>query len=231
MKTIQIIIGVLAIFCLAAAGESALGAQASSAIINKIQNAYRQIDSFEADFDQTLTHRESGSIEKRKGRLLFQKPLLIRWQTRKPHEETLIVNTREIWDYLPDEEIAYRYAPQLVQDSRSIIQVLTGQAKLSKDFDVKPVGKAATNGLQKLMLFPHDPTPQMVEAAIWVDPASGAIQRASVTDFYGNVNDVAFNSFKPGVKIAANQFSFNPPKGIEVEDRIKRKVDERELFR
>lgn len=202
---------------------------AENALLGKIQNAYGQIDSFSADFSQTLTHKESGAVEKRKGKLEFQKPLLIRWQTAKPHPETLIVNSREIWDYLPDEEIAYRYSPEMAQDSRSIIQVLTGQAKLNKDFDVKNDGKE--NGLSRLILYPRDPGPQMVEARIWVDPASGAIQRAKVIDFYGNSNDVAFDSFRPGAKIPAAQFSFKPPKGVEVEDRVGRNVQERELFK
>lgn len=201
---------------------------ADNALLAKIQNAYGQINSFAADFSQTLTHRESGAVEKRKGKLEFQKPLLVRWQTAKPHAETLIVNAKEIWDYIPDEEIAYRYSPAVAQDSRSIIQVLTGQAKLDKDFDVKAGGKE--NGLTRLILYPRAPGPQMVEATIWVDPASGAIQRAKVIDFYGNSNDVAFDSFKPGVKIPAAQFSFKAPKGVEVEDRIDHKTPERELF-
>lgn len=229
MKKIGIAFLIL-IGCLGLLPHLGHAAQPASELANKIQNAYSQVESFEADFDQTLTHRESGAVEKRKGKLQFQKPLLIRWQTRKPHEETLIVNSKEIWDYLPDEEIAYRYAPSLVQDSRSIIQVLTGQAKLDKDFDIKPAAKN-TGALQKLLLYPHEPTPQMVEAAIWVEPATGFIQRASVTDFYGNINDVVFNTFKPGAKIPSARFSFTPPKGIEVEDRIKHKVQERELFK
>lgn len=198
-------------------------------LVAKIQNAYSQINSFEADFEQTLTHKESGSKEKRQGKIAFQKPLQIRWQTAKPHEETLIVNSKEIWDYLPDEQLAYRYSPQVAQDSRSIIQVITGQAKLSKDFDIKNGGNQ--NGLNKLILFPKEPSTQMVEAHIWVDPASGAIQRANVIDFYGNSNDIAFKSFRPGAKIAASQFSFKPPKGTEVEDRIDHKVQERDLFK
>lgn len=197
-------------------------------LLTRIRDAYAQINTFEAKFDQTLKHRESGSVEKRKGTLLFQKPLNIRWQTAKPHEETLVVNAGEIWDYLPDEQIAYRYGPEVVQDSRSIIQVLTGQAKLNKDFDVKHNG--TENGMVKLGLFPKEPTPQMVEGSIWVDPASGAIQRAIVTDFYGNTNEVAFTSFKPGAKIGKGQFSFKAPKGVDVEDRTRKGVKERPLF-
>ena len=194
-----------------------------------IQERYETLKSFSADFEQTLTHKESGSVERRQGSLLFQKPLLIRWNTAKPHEETLVVTAKEIWDYLPDEEVAYRYPPSLVRDSRSIIQVITGQAALTKDFEVKPEGEE--QGLAKLRLYPKEPAPQMVEALIWVEPGSGYIRRASIVDFYGNTNEVRFTSFKPDARLKSSDFSFTPPKGIEVEDRIDRDVPERELYK
>ena len=193
-----------------------------------IQARYEKTGSFSADFEQTLTHKESGSVEKRQGKLLFKKPLLIRWQTAKPHEETLVVTGKEIWNYLPDEEIIYRYPLTLVQDSRSIIQVITGQAALTKDFDVKSEGKE--DGLAKLRLFPKEPAPQMVEAIIWVEPDTGYIKRANILDFYGNGNEIRFTSFSPDVSIKASDFTFTPPKGVEVEDRIESAVPEKELF-
>lgn len=222
MRFAQICIGLLL-------GFGQICHAANDGLIAKIQEAYSGMDSFEADFDQTLKHKESGSTEKRKGKIVFQKPLLVRWQTYKPHEETLVVNREEIWDYIPEEDIAYRYSPSVAQDSRSIIQVITGQAKLDKDFDVKRGG--TENGLAKMILYPREPGPQMVEAAIWVDPVSGTIQRANVTDFYGNKNDIKFSSFKPGSRQPASQFKFKPPKGVEIEDRIGKNVPEKELFK
>ncbi len=50
-------------------------------------------------------------------------------------------------------------------------------------------------------------------------------------DFYGNTNDVRFLSFKPDVRLSSSDFSFTPPKGIDVEDRIDRDMSERELFK
>ena len=194
-----------------------------------IQTRYDKLRSFSATFEQTLTQKESGFVEKRQGTLLFQKPLLIRWQTEKPHEETLIVTAKEIWDYLADEEVAYRYPLDLVKDSRTIIQVITGQAALNKDFDVKEEGQE--NGLVKLHLYPKEPAPQMVEALLWVEPGAGYIRRATIIDFYGNSNDVRFTQFKPDASLKASDFSFTAPKGVEVEDRIDRKVQERELFK
>ena len=207
---------------------AATAAQASD-IATTIQARYEKLRTFSATFEQTLTHKESGSVEKRQGNLLFQKPLLIRWQTDKPHEETLVVTNKEIWDYLADEEIAYRYPLDLVRDSRTIIQVITGQAALTKDFDVKEAG--TENGLAKLHLYPKEAAPQMVEALLWVEPATGYIRRASIIDFYGNSNDVRFTQFKPDTSLKASDFTFTAPKGVEVEDRIDRKVQERELFK
>lgn len=206
----------------------AFAANADNAIINRIKSRYESMKSFSASFEQTLSHRESGTREKRKGLILFQKPLQIRWQTDRPHAETLVATNREIWDYIPDEEIAYRYSPDLIRDSRSVIQVVTGQAALSKDFDVKARGME--NGLAKLALYPHEPTPSLVEAAIWVEPDSGIIRRANIIDFYGNGNDVRFTSFTPDASIKAGEFSFKPPKGVEVEDRMEKKVLEKDLF-
>lgn len=200
----------------------------AAGLATDMQKNYEQIKTLKASFTQKLVHKESGSVEERKGTLLFQKPLLVRWQTAKPHAELLVITNKEIWDYLPDEELAYRYPPQLVQDSRSLIQVITGQARLDQDFTVKDRGEE--QGLQKLQLFPKEPTPELVEAVIWVDAAAKLIRKAVITDFYGNTNEVSFSQITPNASLPAAAFSFTPPKGVEVEDRMDKEVQERPLF-
>lgn len=198
-------------------------------LVPDIQKKYETVKSFKASFKQRLTHKESGSVEQRNGTLLFKKPLQVRWETAKPHPELLIITSREIWDYLPDEDVVYRYSPELVKDSRSLIQVVTGQARLDQDFRVKE--EAVENGLAKLRLFPKEPAPQLVEAVIWVDPRTKLIRRASIIDFYGNTNDVEFTEIIPNAGLPGNAFSFTAPKGVEVEDRMESDVQERELFK
>lgn len=197
--------------------------------VAQLKTTYAALQSFRASFEQTLTHQESGKKEVRKGTLLFRKPLSIRWETSEGTQELLVVTPSEIWDYIPDEEIAYRYPPDLVQDSRSIIQVLTGQAALDKDFDVTPEGRKGS--FRVLRLYPKDPAPQMVEAQIYLDD-KGYIQRADIVDFYGNHNDVRFTDFNANARVRDQDFRFTPPKGVEVEDRTRKKgVEERELFK
>lgn len=207
----------------------AQGALAADEIATTIRDRYASLKSFQANFTQYLTHQESGQTEKREGELLFRRPFLVSWETKPPVAERLIITDKEIWDYIADENIAYRYPRELVEDSRSLIQVVTGQALLSKDFDVKDAG---TEGkLRILQLYPKEPVPQLVEARLYVDPEKGYIQRAVITDFYGNANDVRFTSFMPDADIPSRAFRFTAPKGVEVEDRIEKPaIESRDLF-
>ncbi|MBQ7608832.1 MAG: outer membrane lipoprotein chaperone LolA [Desulfovibrionaceae bacterium] len=193
-----------------------------------IQKHYAGMKSFSADFDQTLTHKESGSRDKRQGTILFAKPLRIHWHTKTPKAEYLIITQQSIWNYIPDESIAYRYNPNLVQGAANIIQVITGQADLMRDFDVKRVGME--NNLQRLKLYPKNPTTQLVEADIWVDPITGVIRKTESTDFYGNRNAIRFTAYKENISVKESLFAFKPPKGVEVEDRRK-DTEDKDLLR
>jgi len=195
-----------------------------NAVVREVQRVYGAMDAFQATFTQKLSHRESGSFEMRNGTLLFKKPLFVRWESAKPNAELLVINSREIWNYLPDEKLAYRYAPELAKDSRTLIRVVTGQARLDQDFFVEEDGKE--DGLLRLRLHPLEPTQQMVEASIWVDPASYLIKKAIVIDFYGNSNEVMFTGLNTKLKLVENSFDFAPPKDTTVEDRRKDGVRE-----
>ncbi len=205
--------------CLLLAFALASPAMAAGDLAQTIKDCYVAIDTFQADFTQYLTRSENGKKEKRVGVMRFKRPLLISWKTQSPSPETLLVTNAEIWDYFPDEKVAYRYARSLVEDSRTLIQVVTGQALLSKDFDVKEQGMEGK--LKILRLYPKEPVPQMTEAVIYVDPDRGYILRAVITDFYGNTNDVRFTSFTPNPSLSSSEFKFKAPKGCEVEDRTK----------
>ena len=189
-----------------------------AAVASKVQAAYADMQSFSANFTQELLQRDSGMVQKRSGTIAFQRPMLVRWETAAPHAELLMVTDKEIWNYLPDEELAYRYSRALAEDSRSLIQVITGQSALTRDFDVEPSEEPVKDGLIHLLLFPKEPSTEMTEAQLWIDPSTSLIRKAMVMDFYGNTNTVELNGLKKNASIPASAFSFTPPKGTDVED-------------
>lgn len=193
-----------------------------------IQKRYDSVTTLKASFTQKLLHRESGATETRTGSLLFRKPLLVRWETAGKSPELLVISAQEIWNYLPDEELAYRYPLALVQDSKSIIKVITGQARLDQDFNVVEEGQE--EGLTRLHLYPKEPVQQLTEAILWVDPAQQLIRRVRVYDFYGNENEIDFTTLEANATVPDKSFSFTPPKGTDVQDRMKEGAPEKQLF-
>jgi outer membrane lipoprotein carrier protein len=199
-----------------------------NALVKEVQRVYGAMDAFQAAFTQTLSHQESNSFEVHDGELRFKKPLFVRWETARPQAELFLINSKEIWHYLPDEKLAWRYAPEFPQDSHMFIRVLTGQARLDQDFSVEEAG--SEDGLLRLRLYPLEPSRQMVEVGLWIDPASYLIKKALILDFFGNSNEVAFTKLSARLKLDEKSFDFTPPRGVTVEDR--RKGDMREqLFK
>ena len=201
---------------------------AAPGITGEMQKKYEAMQSFTAEFTQRLVHQESGAEEVRKGTLAFQKPLRVRWETKAPHGELLVITDKEVWDYLPDEELAYQYSPEVVRDSRSVIQVITGQTRLDTDFSVE--AEPDDNGLAVLRHYPKDPSPQLVEAILWVDKNTKLIRKAQILDFYGNTNEVTLTSLTPDAPIKAGTFQFTPPQGTTVENLMDQVAPERPLL-
>lgn len=186
----------------------------------RLQAAYAAVDTMRTEFTQELTHKESGSREKRSGVLLFKKPLLVRWETQKPSPELLVVGKKAIWNVFPDEELAYKYSLAIAEDSGGIIKVVTGQARLDQDYDLEDEGR--DGDLVTVRLYPRQPSQSLVEAALWIDPATWLIKKIRVFDFYGNENEITFTRQETGASVKDERFDYAPPGDFLVEDRTSR---------
>ena len=191
-----------------------------SNIMSNLKNTYAKMKSFEADFNQELFHRESNTTQQRKGTIIFEQPANINWETKKPYAEILIINDKEIWNYLPDEEIAYRYHTNIMESSHIALSVITGQNNISDNFEIEELNDAdaTKKGLKAFLLYPLTPSPQIVEAQLWIDPETSQIRKATILDFYGNINSIEFTKFNANARVKKQDFIFKSPDGIDIED-------------
>lgn len=193
-------------------------------IIENMQARYDAMQSMTASFRQELRHRDSGSGQINDGILQWRKPLLVRWEVLGANAEIFVVGQDSIWNYFPDEELAYIYPLNLVENSMDIIKVVTGQSTLKEDFSVIDEGvEKGEDGrnLARLHLYPHEPAQNFTEAVLWLDTKNFLIDRVLIYDFYGNENDVAFQNIVPDAPVADDAISFTPPEGTEILDQRK----------
>ncbi len=207
----------LSVLALLVLGLCPYATQAASPLAQAIEERYKNITAFEASFIQRLVHLDSGAEEERSGTLIFQKPQNIYWEIAKPHAELLVLNNKALWNYLPKEGTATKYKPELTPETRMLLDVLTGQSALLTNFSVDEEGEEA--GLVQLRLIPHEPSTQLTEALLWADRQEKLVRKIQIIDFYGNINEMRFTKLNINPAVKAGQFSFAPPKGVNVFDK------------
>ena len=173
---------------------------------------------FKAEFNQELFHRESNTTQKRTGSIEFMPQTFIFWETNAPDKELIVCNEKEVWNYLPDEELAYRYSPKVLETSHAILNVITGQAKLEDNFEMEFISEDKTKNTAEFILYPIEANPQMVEVTLTINTKDKHIQKIVVLDFFGNLNTIEFTKFYENIKLTKSHFSIQLPKDVEIED-------------
>jgi outer membrane lipoprotein carrier protein len=181
-----------------------------------IQRQYESLNGFSARFTQTLTNASTGESEVRTGSLAFKRPGLIRWETRTPEPELLIVGHDAVWDFFPEEETAYKYPVSEVLSSKTMIRFISGKADLEEDFRTEDQG--TDQGLRKIKLIPREPEANLVLAYVWVDPETRMLEKVFLVDFFGNGNELALEETIIDPELGDDLFRFSPPVGVETVD-------------
>lgn len=206
----------LAVLALAAAPARAADVDA---VVKAMQQRYETLGSFTADFTQRMKNAASGDEEERTGTIAYRQPVLVRWETKTPEPELLVVGKDAVWNYFPDEQSAYKYTAEQVLSSKTVLRFLSGKARLDEDFWVASQGR--DQGWEKLELVPKEPETEMVQAYLWLDPDHALLQKVLVIDFFGNENAVTLNNVVLNPDLTDATFTFSPPADTNIYDNTK----------
>lgn len=198
---------------------SPVHAASTQGIVDRIQDQYATLRSFQTEFVQELSNASTKEIEIRRGRIFFRQPQLIRWETDTPEQEVMIVGKDLVWNYIPDEKVAMKYHVSQIIESKTMLKFLSGQAHFAEDFKVTDQGE--DRGWIKLKLIPKKPEPNLVLAYIWVDKKSALLQQVLIVDFFGNGNQVTLQKLRLDGSVDEGLFIFTPPPGVKVRDNTK----------
>ncbi len=185
----------------------------ASSVAERLQDHYETIESFQAGYVQILTNAATKEQEERVGRIFFKKPLSVRWESTSPEEELLLIDEDTVWNYFPEENSLYRYETDEILTSRNMIRFISGQARLTEDFQVEE--QDMEDGLHKIKLVPKNPEPDLVLAYIWSDD-EGMMRRILLVDFFGNGNELRLKDIELNPDLDEDLFKFTPPEDAEV---------------
>ena len=189
------------------------------AVIDRVQRRYDTATDFRARFSQTLTNATFKRKTSSSGEVLFKKPGRMRWNYEKPDQKMYLADGGMLWLYEPEDHQAFK------QDLKSsqlpaALAFLTGQGKLTSEFDVRFAGQTPYGTARDyvLALEPKQPQAQVRTILFVVAPDTFDVRESVLTDGQGNVNDLVFSDIRVNTRIPETTFRWSPPAGVRVID-------------
>jgi len=191
---------------------SGLMAQSGMEILKKVQNKFKSIQNFTAEFSQTVSGSNGSSSTKLSGKFYYKKKNKFIVELKN---QTITCDGNVIWNY--DTRFKRVVISNLADDptSFSLEKFIFDYPLQCKVKSVKDASLSA--GVKIIELDPNNQNMQFLWAKIWVN-SEGLISKMEVED-RGDINYIfQFSGIKLNQDLQDAKFTFYPPKGIKIID-------------
>jgi outer membrane lipoprotein carrier protein len=186
-------------------------------VLGLVQSFYDQTKTLQAEFEQTRYTRLYDRYDRARGKVVFKKPGMMRWDYAQPNGQVFVSNGKKLLIYQPPEEGEKR------DQLPSAFSFLTGSGNLEKDFEVRLLehDNVKFEDGYVLQLIPRRPTPNYEQLVFYVrtlthgGKRAGVVQRVLIIDSAGNRNRFDFSKIKFNRDVPDKRFSYRPPKGTD----------------
>lgn len=208
-----------------AASSSATTGLDAATVASLLQSFYDQTTTFEADFRQTQFLRAYSRTENARGRVVFKKPGMMRWDYAAPNNQVFVSNGQQLSIYQPP--AAGERTGQLVERPISQDQLpaafgfLMGTGRIETDFNLRlldPEHREFPNGYV-LELTPKTASPHFERLVLYVQVTArdgrraATLSRLVILDAAGNRNRFDFARPRYNREVPASRFRYDPPRG------------------
>ena len=171
------------------------------------------LDTFSADFEQTLIDTAGEVLETTKGTVQLRRPGMFSWSYSEPYVQEIISDGKTLWIYEEDlEQVTISDASITVEDTPALI--FSGHYNITEHYVINELENDA--GLDWLEL-----TPRNLEAqyrALRLAFSGAELTGMVLFDSLGQTLLISFENSKRNPSLKREMFSFTPADNIDVID-------------
>lgn len=184
--------------------------------VESLQQHLAHVESWAADFDQTVKAADGQVLQALTGRLELQKPMQFIWETQEPFPQVLVSNGEKLWVY--DQDLEQVVIRDMSEDLAPMpAAILSGRLKdLGAHFSVKQ--EALTQDQRvRFTLQPLGESDGDFERLVLVFDDK-VLSSLRLDDTLGQTTDLTFKAARLNPRFSANQFEFTVPAETDVID-------------
>ena len=192
----------------------------ASTLLTRTSALYTGSRALRAPFTQRVKNPITGSEIATTGSYLQRGPGVFSVNFSQPSGDRIVSDGKTLWVYVPSATPGQVLKMPVGENAPGGVD-LVGQffTAPARKFVVSDGGSATVAGvvLRKVVLVPRSDM-GFSRAVLWVVPATGVMKQLEVTEASGVVRSLSFGAIERGVRLAADAFLFNVPRGVTVVD-------------
>ena len=179
--------------------------------LEQLESFIQDVDSFEANFEQTLYDSDSEPLQKSIGSIQIKRPGKFVWTYFSPEEQQIVADGARIWMY--DKELE-QVTVNTISDriAGTPLVLLMRAAPLEESFDIEELGSA--DGVNWVELTPKVDSSDFEQ--IFIGLNADGLAAMELRDNFGQATQIIFSDFKAGVEFSDAFFEFIVPEGVDV---------------
>lgn len=145
------------------------------------------------------------------GLFSFKRPGQFKWAVKKPYEQLIISDGKQVYQYDPDlAQVTERGVDQSIGASPAAI--LFGSGSLADTFTISSL--PSKEGFEWLRAVPRGGSAGFAHVDIGFKDAMPA--RLELLDSFGQTTRIDLSNIVPNPELGADEFIFTPPPGVDV---------------
>lgn len=193
------------------AGITAVGlsATAQAGAIDALKKFNNDADGLSGSFSQTVQSKKKNQTSL--GSFKILRPGLFKWDYTKPYKQTIVGDGNHIWLYDVDlKQVTKSNQNQAIGDSPAAI--LSNKTALESSYSLKEDG--SKGGIDYVLATPKRSNSGYQYIRIGFQ--GNTLAAMELKDGFGNLTNIKFNSVNTKPNLSKGEFTFTPPKGVDV---------------
>lgn len=186
-------------------------AVAFGATTETLKSFLTQTTTAKGRFAQMVLDKNLKMLQQSTGTMQFSRPGKFRWEYTKPYEQTIVGDGTQLWIYDKDlNQVTKRKLDRALGASPAAL--LAGSNEIEKAYTLNSIGNQ--EGLDWLEAVPKSQDTAFERIRLGFNKSG--LEAMELRDQFGQVTVIKFADLERNPKLAADAFTFTPPKGADV---------------
>lgn len=177
----------------------------------KLDHFVKQVNTFQAHFEQTVLDPDGNLVEQAQGEFQLARPGKFRWDYNDPYPQHIVADGQNVWFYDVDlEQVTVKAQNEALEDTPATL--LSGQALPEDSYNIRNL--TSNDGLTWVELTPKQSGSNFQSVMLAFN--KDELQQMIMRDSFDQRTRLMFSQVKINPPFKKDTFKFSAPEGIDI---------------